>query len=419
MANTKTEGGLRDHRLEFDYESTEGSLETNGTFEPFSNEITGVTWTPDGQIDARRGLGNVDPYGHDRGPETHELTNTFRLQGTIEATFYTNSVATKHNHPVWDAMARDADGLMYNTYTIVEREKFNSGGVNDTGYRVYTVAQGGKPNSVPIPGDPGDGQPAEVEIPYQCEKVRSYRIDQPQSDYDSSIAVTGPGSVGTVVIQDDAGATESITGVGGGTTKATYAGSYIDAVYLTNEASQQVNIQGYGTFGGGTAGSVGATLMTIKGSEDYDDLEGDRGVPFGSHFSGPQHGTAFQHLVGDTINWAGDDLAFGISSVELSVDNNTETTPRQGLKRQRVFAGERTIQQTATVYGKDESHDKIMAHLQNKTGTIEWNMTSNVITVNGASLIDSPDRSFESGQAFMELDNTFEGTGLTINGTAV
>ncbi len=400
MAETLTEGGLRDHRTDFAPETTAGSIEAGGTYEPFSDEVTGVTWAPDGQIDARRGLGNVDPFGHDRGPETHELTTTFRLQGTIEATT-----------PVYDAFARDADGQIHNTYTIVDREKFHNGGTQGTGYRVYTVGTGAKPASCPIPGDPGDGMPAEVEIPYTAEKVRSYRIDQPLAA-SSTLAVDGASA--SVVLQDDNGATYSTTHTGTGTTTVTWTGTYIDAFYLENDATSAVNLYDHD----GT--SPTAKLSTIYGSDKYDGIEGDLGVPYsGSRATSYQHGTEFQNLVGDTNQWGGNDLAFGISSVELSVDNSLETTPRQGKKRQRVFAGNRTVQLTATVYGKNESHDSIMDHLQNKSGTVTWNMTSNTVVVQGASLIDTGDRNFESGQAFMELDNTFEGTGIQINGTTV
>jgi len=409
MADTLTEGGLRDHRIDYSPEEIVGTMEAGGTFDIFGKQITTFDWGPDAAVSPRRAIGDPNPQNFDRGPESHDLTIDYYLQGEIDAT-YRADTSMDCERPICSGMLRNDDNLIPYSYTVVDREKFHSGGTQGTGYRTYVVVEGFKPGNPSMPGDPGDGAPIEVSLSGQAEKIRSYRIDQPSTSI-TDIAFTG--GTGEAIVQDDTGGTTPVTL--GGTSTSTYPETTIDAVYLTKEATGVVKLY-EGT------DDTGPQLMEIKGSDSYDNLEGDRGVPYHKirhdNLDGvddPGYGTTYQSLVGDTIQWAGDDLAFAINSAELSVNQNLETSALQGKKRQRIFASNRDIELTTTVYGKDESRDKTMSYLQKESGNIEWNMDSNTITVQGAVLTDSGNRTVEDGQAFMETDTTFNGTSLAIN----
>lgn len=384
-----------------------GTTNPGTAYHQLSQQYTTFDWGPEANISGRRAIGNVDPEQFDRGPEAHDLTISFFLQGSIQATT-----------PVYDAMMRDSDNLIPHSYTWVDREKFHSGGTAGEGYRTYTVAEGWKPGDLSLPGDPGSGEPINAEISGNAEKIRSYKLDQPAT---TSASIAAHGAKATVIVQDDQYATLKLSvpdgaGTVGGTITSG-ATNPVDAVFLPNPASSSVHIVEQE----GSAGpTYGATLITIKGKDSYDNLEGDRGIPFvtastGTHEADPKGGLTYQSLIGDTIQWGGTDLAFGINSVEFSISNNLEQVARQGYKRQRIFAGNRDTELTTTVYGNAESHDKIMAYLQKDTGTIAWTMDCDTLVVDGAVLSDAGNRTVEQGQAFMELDNTFTGTGVTIN----
>ena len=391
MANTVLEAGIRDQRLD-SYIESGGTLPNSGTFSPFSDVVKKFSWTPDAGLEARRGIGSVDALEHDTGLESHSVTISYLLQGSIAA-----------NTPLYEALTRDCDGLL-TARTIVHREKHCQGGEANNGVRTYVVLEGCKPASARIPGDPGAAGPIEVEITYTAEKGRSYEISQPSAASVLVLASSEAGDNGaTVTIEDDDGAQEAA--VVGGTTSATF--TTIDAIELASDLTGTLTV---------TEGPAGATLAVIYGSKDYANSEGDTGVPVlpTSATRVATLGTDYEKFLGDTITYDGGDLAFDINSVELSVDNSVEAIPRTDSRKQRIVEGNRTLQLTATVIGETEYQDQITRHLQSKSADIVWTLDNTTLTLEGAALTKIGDKTIEAGQAYMQINDTFEGTAITI-----
>lgn len=389
---TVLEAGIRNQRLDSILES-DGAIASGGTFIPFSNVVKRFAWTPDAGIEARRGIGSVDALEHDTGVESHSAAITYLLQGTIAA-----------GTPLYEAFTRDADGLL-NARTIVMREKHTAGGTANNGIRTYVVLEGAKPATARIPGDPGTAGPIQVEITYTVEKGRQYEISQPSAAAYLVLTSSETADNGaTVTVEDDAGVQESI--VVGGTSTTQF--SSIDAIELANELTGTLFVIE------GTTGT-GATLATIYGQNSYENAEGDLGVPViptgGTRIT--SLGDTYEKFLGDTITYAGGDLAFDINSVELSVDNGVETVPRSNTRKQRVIEGDRTLQLTATVLGEREYQNQITRHLQSQKANIVWTLSNTTITLEGAALTKVGDKTVEAGQAYMSIDNTFEGTAIT------
>jgi len=377
------EGGIRPHRIDSIQESS-GTIDASGTWAPFSSVTKRCDWSPDAGMIARRGIGSVDALGHDTGVETHALTVAYLLQGTLES-----------GTPLYEAFHRDADGLI-ETRTIVDRETHAKGGTDSNGFRVYTVAEGAKPATARLTGDPGSPEPMVAEIVYHCEKVRSYHISQPAA----AATLIASGS-GTITVEDDDGVVESFAGT------STAEFTSIDAAYLIEGAlDSTIEV---------TNGNTSEILLTIYGSEKYNGVEGDRGVPTDATRVADWFGTdTFEKFLGDTITYGGGNIALDINSLELSIDNSLASTPKHNTLKQRITEGNRVVQVTATVMGEDESHDQIMRHLQNASADIVWTLDNATITVEDAALITPGNRVVESEGAFMQLSNVFEGTTIAI-----
>ena len=395
MSKTVLEAGIRDQRLD-SYIESEGTLPAGGTFSPFSNVVKRFSWTPDAGIEARRGIGGVDPVEHDTGLETHTATIAYLLQGTIAA-----------NTPLYEAFSRDSDQLLA-ARTIVQRELHHDGGSASNGVRTYVVLEGCKPASAKIPGDPGSAGPIEAEITYTAERGRSYEISQPSAASVLVLASTEAGDAGaTITVQSDDNATQEAVVLTGTNVTTTASFTTLDAIELATDIVGTLTV---------TEGPSGATLVTILGSNSYGNSEGDFGVPV-IPTSGTRVAAAtgtYEKFLGDTITYGGGDLAFDINSAELSVDNSVEVRPINDTRRQRVIEGNRTLQLTATVLGETEYQDQITRHLTASAANIVWTLTNSVLTLAGAALVKIGDKTVEAGQAYMQISDTFEGTAITI-----
>ncbi|WP_408954731.1 hypothetical protein [Natroniella sp. ANB-PHB2] len=389
------EGGLRKHRIEFVREDEMGVTPVDPDWGLFSDNVRQINWNPDANIEPQRGIGNPDPKGHHASVETHNVDLTYDLQRFLV------------DDPAYDGLARDEDNELPNSHTLVDREKHHKGGAAGAGFHTYTVGTGGKIGDVSIEGEPDSSQPIPITLNYQFEKVRPYKIDQPAGATLLTIKSNNQEDVGQELTIEDEGANTSETIEINGETEVTTTSEFesIDVSYLSQECQGDLTIED----------SDGNLLMTINGKETYDGVEGDLGVPplgVGSHAE--ELGTDYEYFLGDEIERNEEEFAFDISSVSLSVANNLDTTPRHNSKKWRINETNRETQLSATVYGEAASHDRILEHLQTVAKDITWKLTSTIVKIKKAVLVDGPSRDIEEGQAVMSLDNNFSGEGLEI-----
>ncbi len=391
------ESGLRPHRVDSIREDADGSIPSTNSFYPFASVVNSVEWSPDKNTDARRNLGEADPAEFNQGQETHELTVNHELEGTIGTT-----EGTSYATPVGEAMTRDGDNQIPYKRTIVAREKHESGGTMDSGFRMYTVARHAKPN-VTLSGESESGAPLESELTYQPEKVRKFRIDQPATT-GTLTATSTVSESGTVTIEDDSGTQESLS-VSSGSATGTTDFSSIDAVHLDTEFDGDVSIESNGT-----------TLCTIKGANSYGSIEGDRGVPV-TPSSGSREtsfGGSANKLLGAQVQWDGVALAPELENVELSVENNFDTYARHDQFGQDVEEGNRDITVSSSLVGPGESESKLSDYMTRTAGSIDLKFGPSTVTVKGAELTDPGSDTREEGQVFAAMDVELSGTGISI-----
>ena len=394
----QAEGGLQQHRTEFLREETYAVPNTDPSFNRFSDIIQSIEWTPTPNVEGHRGIGDADPQRMTKGPEEHELSITYALQ---------QFPVDPDGDPLdasGDGLKRDADNTLPNTHTIVDREE-------KEGTRIYLVALGGLIDEVTLSGDTESNEPITAEVTYQCQKIRSYQVDQPDSSTTLDIVSTDDNDTMDITIEnDDASTSETLSLTGTTTVTTTESFGEIDAVWLASEPAGDITI----------SDGSGTDFMTIYGSNSYDNVEGDRGIPplgSGSHASALD--TAYEYFLDDTIEWPqGEDLAAALNSLELSVSNNVDSTSRVGQLGPVLSVGNRETQVTATLFSPTASHDAIMQALRKAQNNLIWTLSDGELQVNNAAITDPGARSIERGQAIMTLDNTFTGEGLTLNNTS-
>ena len=306
--------------------------------------------------------------------------------------------------PLAEAFMRDCDNQI-ESRTIVKRELHCEGGESDKGLRTYIVLEGAKPASARIPGDPGQAGPIQVEINYTLEKGRQYEISQPsEATVLYVLSSEAADYAATITVQDDDNTQEEIVVSGTGSTLF----RSIDACELASELIGTLTVQ---------EGTVaGATLCVIHGSGKYANAEGDLGVPV-IPSSGSRTASlsgAMEKFLGDAITRDGSDLAYDINSSELSVDNSIEALPRGQTRKQRIVEGNRVLSLSATVMGENEYQQQVTEHLQAIASDIVWTMTDNVFSLFGAVLADVGDNVVEEGAAYLQFDNAFIGTSITL-----
>lgn len=407
------EAGLRNHRPEFIREDSFGVTGVDPSILKFSHTMNTFTWASDSVNEPQRGLGDADPKGFIKGPETHELTIGYDLVKWFSPS----------GDASYDGMARDADQLLPSSHTILDRE--DKGQVNSSQTisgntarptRIYSVAKGGLIDEVAMTGDPSDAQPVTLELSYLAQKSRSYQIDQPTSD--QLLAATSSSSEDTTqtltVESEGAAQTEDITLNGTSVVSTTNPFGDIDALSLSGETTGDISI----SINDGTESSptVGDTLSNIRGQESYRGVEGDLGVPaLGGGSREDVSSSTVETFIGDQISRDGTEYPYEINSATLTVANNIEETERSNGFGMALHPGNREITMEATMFGETMTHDMLMQELLNNTEELTWQMDGGTITLPGTIMNEPGERAAETGQAVMTTDNTFMTSGISFS----
>lgn len=401
MPALNLESGQRPNRLEYVAETTFGLAPANPTWLRFSDcPIQIGPYAPNANIFVRRCIGDSDPDGFDPGAEDHGLQIQYYLQKALASDAWA------------DGAGRDADENVPASHTVVSREKKSTnGGILDAGVRTYTVAKGCIIDRAALQGTTQDGRPIISDLQYVSEKARSYELSQ--LDVAAGLTVESTSTADTtqtVTIEDDVPNSEGV--VLNGTTpvptvKLDWQPDSLDSVSLNTETVGDVLVKKAGT---------GEVLMTLRGSAFYAGAEGDLGIPplgSGSHASAV--GTPYESYRAATVERpGGTPMAFATSNLRVEVQNGVESIPLTGL-RKGIAAGDRSTRVQATTFGPQESHRRIEEHLGAVANNIVVTLGGgSIVTVLGAVLMQPGARQYGLGQASMQLNNNFEGKGLTI-----
>ena len=412
--------GNRPYRLEYIRETAAGTTPVNATWYRFSDRARMFDPTIDPQGEGQRGLGDPDPDAHRVGTESSQITVEYDLQqkNASANTFEDNS--GNPNDAVTDALDRDSDNRLPNRHTVVRRveqsdlEASNTvSGNTSRDARFYVVGKGGTPTDPVLTIDPSNPNPVTVELPYEFEKVRVYKIDQPTSSEGSEevwVESTDNGDTSQTVTIEDEGAstTEDISLNGTTQVQGSNTFSDIDSISLSGETAGDVNVYV------DNSNSAGDLLATIRGQNSYDHGEGDLGVPaLGA--SGTRDGSIGQNYEAvPTVTVERPDgtaLADQVGTSSISVTNDVEATEQGGTPRPDLAVGDRTSMVEATVWGENESYQYVDEMLRTTATNINTTFTGGTLRVDNAVAM-STDWSEEASQAKAEIDVSFEGEGV-------
>lgn len=412
----KPEGGLNLGRIEYVRESTIGTTPADPAWSKFSDVVTEVTFTPNGNQAGRRGINTSAPWDVDSftpgGQQTEE--NTISISYYLQQGFKSGGSSQDAAN---DFFERDADGQFLNTHSIVHRDERTTGGADSGGIRIYAVSRGAYPSNATVSGDPNTEDPVMVEAEYSAEKIRFYKIDQPSSSTTLTVVSSDSGDTSqTVTIEDEgAGTSEDVSLNGTTVVSTTNTFGDIDAIEVDAETAGDVTV----SVNDGTTASPteGQQLFILDGTSTYDGGEGDLGVPAlgnGSHAS--DIGSSFEEFIGDLVERpSGTTLEEIISSTEFSVENNLETTSRHDSARPAIFRGNRGIQVVVDLVGEDGSWDQVREHLTGVENNVKWTLDNTTLQADSAQLTDVGDITYSTGDAFINVGATFEGQGVTVD----
>lgn len=316
----------------------------------------------------------------------------------------------------FDAILRDDNNDLANSHTIVHREVHNGEGVNGTGRHIYTVGLGAFADAE-MSGDATDDTGANyitIRLDYQFEKLRSYQIDQPEGGGEN-LEVESTDSADTsqsvIIENEDASTTETVS-LNGTTTETTTASfEEIDAVYITDGSGNPSETEGDVIV---TGASSSNELTRLRGAGSYDEAEGDEGIPaLGSGNKEESISGDYSLFLGSEFEWpASNPVGERVSNFTLSIDNSIEATPDSSSRRQSIDAGNQTPQMTAGIFGESETHKKFVDHFTTKTDDLIWTTSKEELTLSSATINDPGSRTLNAGEAIMQNDVQFEGTGL-------
>ena len=391
---TKVDSGIRKHRVEFVREDEKGITPTDPQFNLFSDTLEStLVAEADAQIEQQRGVGSPDTQAHFAGPEDSTASIEYHLQN-----FFVDGSGNPLD-AAGDAILRGNDNDIQNTHTVIDRAEYGS-------ERTYIVMKGGHPELGDISGDPSSGLPILVSLDYEAQKIRSYTVTQPNNESLSLKSTSTSDTTQSVKLEsDDALTTEEVSL--NGTTSVTTTESFdsIDGFELTSETEGDVIV----------SDSSSNELFRIRGSESYDGVEGDLGVPVlgaGSHAS--EIGTEYESFIDDYVARGGSELAAEIRSASFNVSNNYDKTAIAGTKQQAIHTGQRDIEFSATVAGNFDNHENLHAHLETQALDIVWEFDGGSVTFPQAVITDVGDIGPSAGDAISTQDNTFSPEGIQV-----
>lgn len=413
-ARQPTEGGLLNHRCEFAREDPDnrGEPPENPEWLLFSDNMISIfNWSPEGNLEAKRGVGSADAESFWPGPEEHEATFEYHLQRWF---------IDENGDPLdamYDGLFRDADNRLPNSQTIVDRETHHSGGSMGAGFYSYTVGLGGKIDTVSNDGDAEENMPIPFEVEYQFEKVRPYIVNRLDEAATLVIESTSEEDTDVEITIESEGAGESETVTLNGTTPVatTTAFESVDAVWLTSDTQGNVTVSKDVGDGGEGGPEAGPLVIPIYGRETHNNIEGDRGIPLlgtGTREEEiqPEDERFYEHFLSSrldrapTVNLHGLEFGPRLNSASFEVNNNIDVEALAHTRRQALDEGIREVEVEASIAGPMASHKSIMDHLISDGADVTWQFLGGTLRFPDAHVTDPGERAPEAEEVMKFID---------------
>lgn len=402
MSTAQTEtpeaGGVLPGRFEFVREPSYFGIPTDPEWNRPSDIVRSFNAGPGMAYAAQTQTGSMDPFQHFRGMEDPSLSIGYDLQQEM-VDGSGNAV-----DPSADVVLRDSENQLANTLLWQHRLEHESGGNDDAGVRLYTVARGCKGESAEATLDPTAELPILMETTWAPRKVRSYAIHQPSSSTTLEVTSTSANDTMDMTVENEgAGTTETITLTGTNAASGATSFTDIDSIWLASAPEGDVTV----------ADGSGTTIMEIEGgntmSSDNAPVDGDRGVPSlggGSHAAAL--GSSYEHFLGDTFERGGSDIRARLISGSWSVENDFDDGNVHTSRHPVVDEGDRTVTVDTDVAGKTVSHQNFVEHLTKDIDTITHTLDSTQVSFINCKPVDIDERTVDPEQARAEYNITWE-----------
>lgn len=432
---TTDESGLRRTSTYFvpETETADGTPETptDPAFNLWTKSINNEGGTSGTEFYESLGIGDAVAVDKTHATEEHERTINYDMFR------FPVDPAGDGQSPLYYGATRNIDNQFHATLThlkVVERDTIVANSTQH--YRYFTEfgnthpgtdpgASGGKASRQEIYGrggrideivpnaNPSDAALITVEATMLFEKLRMYQIDQPDAEYIHVRSSDAGDTSITVDIETADGATsESLSTDGSdGTTVVASADTYDSLrVWVPDEFAGTIEI--YGDDGSGTdAPGAPAELLTfIRGSDTYNGIDYDRGVPlvgsgsFETESALPAEGASALKSAG---TWDGSAAAQKILGTEMSISNNTETVEPVGTFSPDIQPGQMEAELTCNVYGEMESTDKFADHIEGREGELRIPTTLGDIIFPRAFVSSGGEPEQEAGTSILEVEVVF------------
>ena len=433
---TTDESGLRRTSVYWvpEVEAADGTPETPAEpeFKLWSRSINNESGESSAEYYESLGIGDYVPVDKHHSVESHERTINYDMyRFPVDASGNANS-------PLYYAAKRDIDNQLPATLShlkVVERDSIvknstvhyeyftelgnshpsgtDPGATAGKASRQEIYGRGGRPDEVVPNANPSDAALVTIEATMLFGKVRSYQIDQPNSEYINIRSTASEDTNVTVEIAPVGGTIEQLSTDGTDGQSSVGSSSTYDSLRVRVPDEHVGTIEIYGDDGSGTdaAGNPEELLAYIPGTNTYDGIDYDTGVPltgangsFEQPSALPADGVSAVTTAGE---WDGHDAAQKILGTEISIANNAEAMEPAGTFEADIQVGTQETELTCNVYGETESTDKFGDHITGREGELRI-PTSKGDFVFPRAYVSSPgEPEQEAGTAVMEVEVGF------------
>lgn len=398
------ESGIKSLRTFFVRETTVGEVPANPDWLRISESLQAGDTNIDGNIFSQRSIGSHEVKKFQLGPED----DTFELEYHLQR--WPKDGGGNPQGPEYDGMIRTADGSIPATHSILQVQDLVTGGANNNGQRIFTVVKGARIAQVMISADPSTGEPAKVKLDYIAERVRSYKVAQPDPGGETvSVVSTDAADTTQSLTVESRNAAQSETIALNGTTPAAGAVAFTDIDAISLDAVTQ----------GDVVISIGGTeIARILGATSNGGFDGDLGTPaLGTGSYEAELTSDYMRIVGSTITRNGNPLETDVTvkNFEVQITNNLDVHPRLDSRRRRIVEGNADYQINATIFSPSGSHDSLVEHLKATESDMVWTLTGGSFTLTAAVLMSTGGRPYRVGQAVLERGNNFVGKSFVVS----
>lgn len=432
---TTDESGLRRTATYWiaESETTDGTpvTPTDPDFRLWSRTVRSESGESSAEYEESLGLGDSVATDAHHNVESHERTITYELcrfpvdsGGNVQDPFaygglrdIDNQLETTLSHlkVVEQASIVPANTVHYRYFDELGNvHPATNPGASSLSSRTETYGRGGMPDEPELTANPGDSAVITVEMSMMFAEVRQYQIDQPNAEY-IHVRSTNSGDTGATVALETVDGTQSATLTLDSTdaTIAVATAATFDSlrVHVPDEVAGTIEVYGDDGSGTGAAGNPAQLLTYLRGTDTYNGVDSDTGVPLVGAGSFEAESALPEAISASASagSWDGSPAAQQIMGSTITLSNNLEDLSPAGSYAADIKPGQLEPECESTVYGETESAEFFADHLTGREGELRIPTTRGDIVFPRAYVSEGGSTEQEAGAAVMQVEVVFRG----------